>query len=156
MNSQSSNCRNEYSRLSKMLNWRLPNRYKKIGYICAAAIFIFLLGYKFYGQNTILVKDLCRSLVLLFVLIASLSKDPVEDEYVRHVRAQSYVLASVFSALYTIGIPLIALLLDMLITKITGDGSAKFYEISAFEIIFMLVCNQLLFFETLKRFGLAK
>lgn len=156
MNSQSSSCRNEHSRLSRILSWRLPNRYKKIGYICAAAIFIFLLGYKFYGQNTILVKDLCRSLLLLFVLIASLSNDPIEDEYVSYVRSQSYVLSFVIAAVYTIGIPLIALLLDILITKITGDGIAQLYEISAFEVIFMLVCNQLLFFEVLKRYGRAK
>ena len=122
----------------------------------AVLLFVFLLGYKFYGGNTILVKNVCRTIMLLFLLLASLSKDVIEDEYIEHVRSQSYVIAFICAVAYSIGIPLIALILDMLITRITGDGNVQFYEVSAFEVMFMLVCFQLLFFETLKRFGRAQ
>ena len=146
----------EHNKLLKIINLRFPHSYKKVGLIGAVLLFVFLLGYKFYGDNSVLVKDVCRTVILVLLLIASLSKDVVEDEYGSHVRSQSYVIAFICAVTYSIGLPLIALILDMLITGITGDGSIEFYEVSAFEVMFMLVCFQLLFFETLKRFGRAQ
>lgn len=158
MNLDNHNARqeDEYSRLMKILNFRLPHRFKKIGLITSIIIFSFLIGYKFYGSNDLLIKDVCRHFVLLFLLMASLSKDAVEDEYLNHVRYQSYVLAFICAVGYSVGIPLIAFLMDILIANITSEEINKFYEVSAFEVIFILVCLQLLFFETLKRFGRAQ
>ena len=156
MENQCRTMEDEHNRLLKIINFRLPHRYKKIGIIGALLIFIFLLGFKFYGSNSLLVKDICRSTVVLLLLIASLSKDKIEDEYIQHVRSQSYMLSFIFAISYAIVLPLIAIILDMLITKITGDGQVSFYEISSFEVIFMLIGFQLLLFETIKRFGRAK
>jgi len=146
----------EYSRLMKILNFRLPHRFKRIGLIISVLIFGFLILYKFYGSSNLIVADLCRNLMLLFLLMASLSKDVVEDEYLNHVRYQSYVIAFICAIGYSVGIPLIAFLMDILIANITSEEINKFYEVSAFEVIFILVCFQLLFFETLKRFGRAQ
>jgi len=146
----------EHSMLFRVLEYRLPNRFKMIGILGATLIFLFLIGYKFSGSHSLIAPDVLRTLILLFLLIASLSKDIIEDEYSRHVRFQSYVIAFVSALVYCISIPLIALVLDLLITSITGDGSVSFYEISAFEVMFILVGFQLLFFETLKRFGCAE
>lgn len=143
----------EYKTVMKIANFRFPNKYKKIGLVGAIMVFGFLLGYKFLGNNDLLVKDLCRTVILLFLLLASLSKDEVEDEYIDHVRSQSYVLAFIFAVAYSVGLPLISFVLDILITKIRGDGTINFHEVSAFEVMFMLLCFQLLYFETLKRFG---
>ncbi len=143
----------EHKRLFKIINFRLPNQFKKIGIIGAVIILFLLLGSKFIGINTLIAKDVLRTLVLLFLLLASLSKDKLEDEYNLHIRFQSYVLAFVITATYAIVIPLIAILFDVLITNITGDGNINFHEISAFEVLFILMGMQLLFFETLKRFG---
>jgi len=146
----------EHNRLLKIINFRFPHSYKKVGLISAVLIFVFLLGYKFYGGNAILIKDICRTIMLLLLVIASLSKDVIEDEYIKHVRSQSYVVAFICAIGYSIGVPLVALIFDVLITRITGDGNVQFYEVSAFEVMFMLVCFQLLFFETMKRFGRAQ
>lgn len=146
----------EYSRLMKILNFRLPHRFKNFGLICAVLIFVFLLFYKFYGSNDLIIKDLCRTFMLFFLLIASLSKDIVEDEYLNHVRYQSYVLAFICAITYAIGLPLVAFIFDFLITTITSEGTISFNEVSAFEVVFILVCFQLLFFETLKRLGRAQ
>lgn len=140
----------------KILNLRLPHTFKKIGLLGAFLILAFLFGYKFLGSNTLVFKDVLRTLILLFLLLASLSKDSLEDEFNRHTRYQSYVLAFVCTTVYAISIPLIAFVFDILITKITGDGTISFYEMSAFEILFILMGLQLLFFETLKRFGRAE
>lgn len=153
MTNKAAFCKSEHSKLLKILNFRFPHSYKMIGIIGAALILLFLIGYKFYGGNTLIFKDVCRTVMLLLLLMASLSKDELEDEYVNHVRSQSYVIAFICSIAYSIFLPLVALLLDMVITKITGDGTVSFHEVSAFEVMFMLICFQLLFFETLKRLG---
>jgi len=144
--------KDEYSLIGKILSFRIPAYYKVIGLVGALAVFIVLIASNFFGGYSPLVKDLCRSLVLFFLLLASLSSERVEDEFVRHTRAESYLAAFLFALIYAICIPLIALILDVLIVQITGDGKPSFYDISSFEVIFTLVGCQLLFFETLKRF----
>ena len=155
MAKQASHNEDEYNKIIKILDFRLPYKFKKIGYIGAILIFLVLLGSKFFGDELI-VKDVLRTLVLLFLLVASLSRDSFEDEFNRHVRFQSYVVAFVFALVYSISIPLIAIVFDILITKITGDGSINFHEVSSFEVMFILMGMQLLFFETLKKLGSAK
>lgn len=146
-------CNQEHSKLHEILNFRLPNGFKKVGLIGAILIFAYLLAYKFIGSNTLIVKDALRTLVLLFMLIACLSSNRIEDEYSRHMRLQSFLIAFVLAAAYTIIIPLISLVLEFAITRITGDGSVSFYEMSAFEVLFTMLGVQLLCFEALQRFG---
>lgn len=146
---------NEHNRLIRIINFRFPHKYKSIGLISAGLILGFLIVFKFYGSNDLLVKDLCRTVMLLLLLMASLSKDSIEDEYIDHIRSQSYILAFICATVYSIGLPLITFLMDVLITQINNESNINFYEVSAFEVMFMLICFQLLFFETLKRFGRA-
>lgn len=151
-----SRCKDEHTRLMKIINFRFPHQFKKIGLIGAGLILLFLIGYKFYGSNDLLTKDVLRTVMLLFLLVASLSKDTIEDEFIRHIRYQSYVIASVCAVAYSIGLPLVAYGMDVLISQIDTDNVIKFHEISGFEVMFMLVCFQILFFETLKRFERAQ
>ena len=147
---------NEYNRLLKIINFRLPHSFKKIGLMGAIILFSFLLLSKFLGIDSIIVKDVLRTLVLLFMLMASLSKDSLEDEFNKHIRLQSYALAFACSAIYAITLPLIAIFLDWIITGITGDGQVSFYEVSAFEVLFMLMGLQILFFHTIKKLESAQ
>lgn len=158
MANQKTHNEDEYNRLIKILDIRLPHYFKKIGYTCAILIFVFLIEYKFLGDKTmtLIVKDILRTLILLFLLFASLSKDKIEDEFNRYVRFQSYIISFVCTTVYSIFIPLIGLIFDVAISKITNDGTNNFYEMSSFEILFILMGLQLLFFETLKRFGRAE
>lgn len=148
-------CEEEHTKLMKIINFRFPNQFKKIGLISSAIILGFLLLSKFVGPDSIMVKDFLRTLMLVFLLLASLSKDKFEDEYTTHIRSQSYVLAFICAVAYSMSIPLIAFVMDIMITNITGDGIVNFHETSAFEVMFMLICFQLLFFEALKRYGRA-
>ena len=149
-------CIRDSAAIERFLDYRLASRWKMVGIFCAVAIFIFLIAYKFYGSNELIIKDVCRTLILFFLLLASFSRDVIEDEYVKHRRSQSYVIAFIATLGYAILIPLIAYVLDILICRITGDGTPSFHEVSAFEVMFMLVAFQLLFFEVLKRFGCAE
>jgi len=147
------NSEKEHKKLTQIIKYRLPHKFKKLGLLGAISIFIFLIAYKYLGSNTLLVKDVARTLMLLSLLIASLSREVFEDEYVQHVRNQSYALSFFCTLVYSISLPLIAFVLDLLITNVSGDGNVNFYDMSAFEVLFMLVCFQLLFLEALKRFG---
>lgn len=149
-------CKDEHTKLMKMINFRLPHPFKRFGIIAALLILVFLMGYKFYGSNDLMVKDVLRTVMLVFLLLASLSKDAVEDEYVQHIRYQSYVIAFICAVGYAIGVPIIAFVLDVLISQVDQDNVIKFHEISGFEVMFMLLCFQILFFETLKRLGRAQ
>lgn len=145
----------EFNKLIKLLEFRLPTQFKKIGYLGAVLTFSFLLGYKFLGDQLI-VKDVLRTLVLLFLLIASLSKDVFEDEFNQHMRYQSYVFAFVFALVYSISIPLIAIIFDVVITRFVSGGTLNFHEVSSFEVMFILMGMQLLVFETLKKYGICE
>lgn len=146
-------CNYEHNRISKILNFRLPHGFRKLGLMGAFLILLVLLGSKFIGSNPLIVKDLLRTMILFFLLLASLSKDQLEDEYNRQIRFQSFVLAFVITAVYSILIPLLAIVLDLAITKVTGTGNIDFYEISAFEVLFIMLGIQQLCFETQKRLG---
>jgi len=146
-------CNDEHNLLYKVLNFRLSHRFKKVGILGAILIFLLLISSKYLGNNALIVKDVLRTLILFFLLLSSLSKDKLEDEYNRYMRFQSFVIAFVATTVYSILIPLIAIILDIVITNINGDGYVSFYEISAFEVIFIMLGIQLLCFETLKRFG---
>lgn len=147
----------EYTRLIKILDYRLHPKFKRIGIFGALLLLGFLLVYKFLGDGNMapVVKNVISTLILFFMLLASLSKDKMEDEYNRHIRHQSYVIAFVSAVTYAVVLPLIATTFDALITKVPGDGVVNYHEVSSFEVIFILLGFQLLFFETLKRFGRA-
>lgn len=150
------NCQdNEHHKLMQIINFRFPYSYKRIGLIAAAMILVCLVVYKFAGYNTLIIKDVLRTVMLLCLLVASLSKDKFEDEYIEYIRAQSYVLSFVCTIAYSISLPLIAIVLDVLITKVSGDGQVSFHKTSGFEVMFILICFQLMFFKMLKLFGRA-
>ncbi len=145
----------EYNNLMKILNFRLPHSFKKVGLFSALGFFVFLIVYKFVGSDTLIHKDIIRTVILLCLLVSTLSRERVEDEYINHVRLQSYVLAFTITIAYSICLPLVAYGLDILITNVRGEGTVNFHEVSAFGVMFMLVCFQLLFFETLKKLNCA-
>ena len=152
MAKQSSSLNKEHNNLMAILNFRLPHIYKKIGLVSAVLIFAFILAHKFLGISNPIFVDFLRSVLLLFLLMASLSNDKFEDEYNKHLRYQSYIISMVLIAGYAVIIPIIASVLDFLITTVSGNGSLSFYEISSFEVLFSILAIQILFFETLKRF----
>ena len=152
---KASSCETEHSKLMQIINFRFPHTYKRIGLIAAGLILAFLIVYKFAGYNDLVIKDLLRTTMLFCLLVASLSKEKFEDEYIDHLRAQSYVLSFVCAIAYSISLPLIAIILDVLITNITGDGSVNVHKTSGFEVMFILICFQLMFFKMLKLFGRA-
>jgi len=149
-------CNTEHNKVMSIINYRLPHSFKKIGLISAFLVFAFLIAYKFLGADTLMVKEILRGVLLLCLLVASLSKDKIEDEYSNHLRYQSYIIAFVFTTAYAVLIPLIAIVLDMLIINVSGDGTPSYFDISSFEVLFNIMAQHLFFYEVLKRFANAE
>lgn len=146
----------ERSKLYKIINFKFPHSYRKIGILIGFGLLLGLIVLKFTGLEHLVNKDLIRCLILLSLLIASLGKDKVEDEYASHIRGLSYILAVVCALSYYILLPIIALALDALIVAVSGDGQTSFYEVSAFEVMFSIVGFQLLSNYGLKKIDLAE
>jgi len=153
----SSSCRDvERAKLLKILDYKFPHSFRKVGLITAGVMLLAMVIFKFSGYSPDVNKDVVRTLMLLALLIASLSSERFEDEYISHIRGQSYVVASVCAVSYSIILPLIAFALDTLIVGISGSGETTFHEVSAFEVLFMMICFQIMFFEMLKRLDRAE
>ncbi len=152
----SKKCLDERSQVFRIINFKFPHAYRKIGIILGFGLLLGLMMSKFIGFDHLLNKDLIRTLMLLPLLVATMSEEKVEDEYASKLRGQSYILAFVCALSYNIIIPLIAFALDALIVKVSGDGHTSFYEVSSFEVMFSIICFQILFFEGLKRLDLAE
>lgn len=146
----------ERSMLHRVINFKFPHAYRKIGIVIGGGLLFGLIISKFTGHDHMLNKDFIRTLMLLPLLVAALSEEKEEDEYTEHLRGQSFIIAFVCALSYSILIPLIAFALDALIVKVSGDGQTSFYEISSFEVMFSIICFQILFFEVLKRLDRAE
>ena len=152
----SKTCNDERSKLYRIINFKFPYSYRKIGILLGGGLLLALIISKFTGHDHLLNKDLIRTLMLLPLLVAALSEEKVEDEYTSHLRGQSFIIAVVCALAYNILIPLIAFALDVLIVNVSGDGQTSFYDVSSFEVMFSIICFQIVFFEGLKRLDRAE
>jgi len=83
----------ERNQFQKILNFQLPNHFKKIGIVFSivALLMVFLL--RITETSLDVVKMILRFVLLISLLIISISKDNDEDELVKVLRSQSYMIA---------------------------------------------------------------
>ncbi len=93
------------------------------------------------------VRFLLNNLLMLGMLMVSLSKDKIEDEFVVTLRSKSYQLAFIFGIGYTIiFLPLVNFLADLI------QGSAFTpLQTDYFDVLFLMLLVQLFSFKRLKR-----
>lgn len=92
--------------LEKIINFRLPNPFLRIGIavILVAIVLMFIRAFAMDG-NTDWLKLVLQKVLLVGLLIVSLSKDKIEDEMMVSLRMQSYTIAFVVGVLYTLIMP---------------------------------------------------
>lgn len=140
-------CERERSSLEKVNKFLLPNRFKIIGLYVAFGVFGLMILKKFIDEPE-WVKPLLRKGLLLGMLLISISKDKIEDEFIETLRSQSYRLAFILAVIYSLVQPIINYLVGMLI-----DKNKTFNEFSYFEVLFFMLFVQILFFWQFKRFN---
>lgn len=138
----------ERKSIDRMSRCQLPHRFKKIGWI------LFLISFvSVFVPSIVMADDHLKSVVLIVLkygiliglLMVSLSKEPIEDEYVRSVRMQSYMLAFVMGVVQALIFPFINLGAETLI-----GNTSSYQPTGDFFILWILLACQLLFFHVLK------
>ena len=87
-------------------------------------------------------------MLLIGLLLISLSKEKIEDEFVDSLRSQSYRLAFILVIVYSLVQPLI----NFVVASVLNQDD-KLEGFSYFQILFFMLLVQLMFFWQLKRFN---
>lgn len=138
-------CEKERSHLEKMNKFQLGNKFKKIGYIIALGTFVLMIIRK-YIDNSEEIRPILHGVLLIGLLLVSLSKDKLEDEFLDSLRSQSYRIAFILVIIYS--------LLQPVINYVVGLAFNQNEEIKAFgffQILFFMLIVQLTVFWQLKK-----
>ncbi|MDP5106971.1 MAG: hypothetical protein NWQ31_12470 [Polaribacter sp.] len=137
-------CERERSQLEKLNKFQLGNQYKKVGYIVAIGTFIVMIARK-YIEDSEWMRPILHGILLIGLLVISLSKEKLEDEFIDSLRAQSYRLAFII-IVYSLIQPLINFGVAFLLNQ-----NEEMKSFNYFQVLFFMLIVQLLFFWKLKR-----
>ena len=135
------------NKLTSLGSLQLPNRFKKVGVGIAIISMALVITQGITGIFPEWVRFLLNNLLMLGMLMVSLSKDKIEDEFVVTLRSKSYQVAFIFGIGYTIiFLPLVNFLADLI------QGSAFTpLQTDYFDVLFLMLLVQLFSFKRLKR-----
>lgn len=137
----------EQKKLAKLINYKLPNHYKKIGWTGFALSIVVLLSTKLFdGDFTVLVEILKR-LMLVFLMVVVISKEKVEDEMIKTIRAQSFSIAFIAGIVYTLVQPIV----NFIVGSILDKEMSLFKELGDFQVLWFLLIIYLVVFNKLKK-----
>ena len=138
----------EYDRksLQKIEKLRLPHIYKRIGIGIAVVTFIGMFINAF-TMNIPELKIIMKYGILVGLLIASISREKVEDELIINLKMKSYTFAFIVAVFFTLMTPLI----DYIVDVVLANGAPTLEEVGDWEILWMLLSIQIFYFEYLKR-----
>ena len=138
-------CERERKQLEKLNKFQLGNQYKKVGYIIAIGTFVLMILRK-YVEDSEWVRPILHGILLIGLLIISLSKEKVEDEFIDSLRSQSYRLAFIIAIVYSLVQPLVNYGVATLFNQ-----DDKLQGFSFFQVLFFMLIVQLMFFWQLRR-----
>jgi hypothetical protein len=138
-------CERERIQLEKMNKFQLGNQYKKVGYSIAIGTFLVMIARK-YVEDSEWIRPILHGVLLIGLLLISLSKEKLEDEYIDSLRSQSYRLAFIMAIVYSLIQPLINFGVAFLFNQ---DDEMKSFDY--FQVLFFMLIVQLLYFWKLKR-----
>jgi hypothetical protein len=140
-------CEKERSYVEKMNKFQLHHKFKKIGYILSLSAFALMIVKKFIDEPT-WVKPVLSGILLIGMLIISLAREKLEDEYIDSLRSQSYRIAFILVIVYSLVQPLVNFGVGLLF-----DESEKLQVFDYFQVLFFMLVVQLMVFWQLKRFN---
>ncbi|NVJ89527.1 MAG: hypothetical protein HWD82_08820 [Flavobacteriaceae bacterium] len=140
-------CEKERKRIEKLNKFQLPSKWKKIGWIIFGVSIILLFARKLITEEVWL-RFLLRHTIILGLLIVSLSKEKLEDEFIDKLRSQSYRLAFIIGVLYSLIQPHVENAVRFVLEKSPKDAIDAF---SYFQVLILMLLIQVMFFEQLKR-----
>ncbi|SDR91823.1 hypothetical protein SAMN05216503_1389 [Polaribacter sp. KT25b] len=143
--SKESICERERNHLEKMNKFQLGHQYKKVGYSIAIGTFVIMIARKYF-EDSEWIRPILHGVLLIGLLIISLSKEKLEDEFIDSLRSQSYRLAFIMAIVYSLTQPLINYAVAFLFNQ-----NEEMKSFDYFQVLFFMLIVQLLFFWQLKR-----
>jgi hypothetical protein len=136
--------------LKKMVNFRLPYRFMKIGILVFGLTIagMFVRAFVLEGDTEWL-KLLLQKTLLIGMLIMSLSKDKIEDEMTISLRSQSYAIAFVVGVAYALIMPYV----EFGVSNLVHSGGESYKDLGDFQVLLFMLMIQLMFYHVLKRQG---
>lgn len=128
-----------------MNKFQLSHQFKKVGYVIAVVAFILMIGRK-YIDNSEWIRPILHGILLVGLLIISLSKEKLEDEFIDSLRSQSYRLAFLIAIVYSLVQPLVNYGVGTLFNE-----NEELQSFDYFQILFFMLIVQLMFFWQLKK-----
>ena len=138
-------CERERIQLEKMNKFQLEMHYKKVGFIVTIASFVLLIAIK-YIDNPEWLKPFLHGILLIGLLIISISKEKIEDEYIDSLRSQSYRLAFILAIVYALVQPIVNFAVSYVLQQ-----DNEYESFNYFQVLFFMLIVQLLFFWKLKK-----
>lgn len=136
----------EREKMRNMKKFQLPHTYKKIGIIVAVCSFAAMFVNKFtFDEMTY--RTIAKYSLLVSMLIVSISKEKIEDEFIIKMRMESYTFAFVMGIAYVLLLPFVDFLVDMFFTS----KNASLNDLGDFEILWILLSVQVFYFHFLKK-----
>jgi len=136
----------ERKSLEKMKKYQLPNQFKKIGFSILIISFVSLFMNRF-SINDLEFKMIAKYGMLVGLLIASISKEKIEDELISNLRMQSYTFAFIVGVIITLTNPFFSYIVDFFIKAKESSTNG----VGDWQILWLLLSIQVFYFEFLKR-----
>lgn len=136
----------ERKSIDKMKKFQLPYSFKKIG-VTVLVVSILSIFANNFTANIPGFSIFAKYGMLIGLLVISISKDKVEDEFIRELRMQSFKFAFIMGVLISIAQPFINYFVDFLFTA----QEPTFQPNSDFMILSILLIMQIFYFIHIKR-----
>ena len=142
---ESTICERERKQLEKMNKFQLGNPYKKLGFTVTITSFVLIIAIK-YIDNPVWLKPFLHGILLISLLLISVSKEKIEDEYIDSLRSQSYRLAFILAIVYALLQPIVNVVVSYVLQQ-----DNEYESFNYFQVLFFMLIVQLLFFWKLKK-----
>ena len=137
----------ERKRIEKMRKLQLPHRFKKIGLVLSIVSFIGILIMKL-TSNIPELKFILIYGMIIGLLLYSISKDQIEDEFIINLRLQSYTFAFIVTVLSVLIQPLMNVIVDIIKNN---DIHFEGFDNSNGRLILLMLIMQVSYFIILKK-----
>ncbi|MCC1483597.1 hypothetical protein [Winogradskyella immobilis] len=134
--------------LHKLINFRLPRYCFTLGLTITglSILAMFVRAFALEGDTEWL-KLLLQKTLLVGLLLISIAKDPIEDELIIKLRAQSYTYAFMTGVIYALVMPYV----EFGVSNVLKPEGEAFHNLGDFQVLLFMLMVQVLCFNTLKR-----
>ncbi|WP_034258318.1 hypothetical protein [Altibacter lentus] len=133
--------------LERIKKFQLATKYKKVGIGLSCFVVLVMVALRFTEAEPAWIKPLLNNLMLLGLLIVSVSKEKIEDEYIVMLRSQSYRVAFLLGVVYVFVQPYVTYGVSLLIEPETARVEMSYFQV----LTFMLLIQLMLFHVLLKK-----